>query len=167
MDTEKTNTCYCGNAQPYSECCQPFHEQQQYPQTAEQLMRSRYSACSLKKVDYLTLTTWPQQQNQLDQEEVAKWLDRTQWHQLNITHTETGQPGDTRGRVCFEAHYSEPPSDEIKIHDEDSKFIQEKNRWYFIHPGLEPQPPQHTEKAAGRNDPCPCGSGKKFKKCCM
>jgi uncharacterized protein YecA (UPF0149 family) len=24
-----------------------------------------------------------------------------------------------------------------------------------------------TQPSAGRNDPCPCGSGKKFKKCCM
>lgn len=24
----------------------------------------------------------------------------------------------------------------------------------------------HGERAVGRNDPCPCGSGKKFKKCC-
>jgi hypothetical protein len=27
-------------------------------------------------------------------------------------------------------------------------------------------PFQHTERRVGRNDPCPCGSGKKFKKCC-
>jgi tetratricopeptide (TPR) repeat protein len=25
----------------------------------------------------------------------------------------------------------------------------------------------HAEPKAGRNDPCPCGSGKKYKKCCM
>jgi len=30
-----------------------------------------------------------------------------------------------------------------------------------------PEPPLHfTARKAGRNDPCPCGSGKKFKKCC-
>jgi SWIM/SEC-C metal-binding protein len=26
--------------------------------------------------------------------------------------------------------------------------------------------PTHTDKKVGRNDPCPCGSGKKYKKCC-
>lgn len=34
----------------------------------------------------------------------------------------------------------------------------------------EPLPPPvetiHAEKTVGRNDPCPCGSGKKYKKCC-
>ena len=30
-----------------------------------------------------------------------------------------------------------------------------------------PTPFLRTEKQVGRNDPCPCGSGKKFKKCCM
>jgi uncharacterized protein YecA (UPF0149 family) len=27
-------------------------------------------------------------------------------------------------------------------------------------------PPIHVDAAPGRNDPCPCGSGKKYKKCC-
>ncbi|MGA7865427.1 MAG: SEC-C metal-binding domain-containing protein [Stellaceae bacterium] len=29
------------------------------------------------------------------------------------------------------------------------------------------QPPEHPFKGIRRNDPCPCGSGKKFKKCCL
>jgi uncharacterized protein YecA (UPF0149 family) len=28
------------------------------------------------------------------------------------------------------------------------------------------QPRQRTQPKAGRNDPCPCGSGRKYKKCC-
>ena len=52
--------------------------------------------------------------------------------------------------------------------------------WHFI-AGLEPHkpeditdleralntpPPARAEETPGRNDPCPCGSGKKYKKCC-
>ena len=35
--------------------------------------------------------------------------------------------------------------------------------------GMDDAPSQTPEpmKAAGRNDPCPCGSGKKYKKCCL
>lgn len=29
-----------------------------------------------------------------------------------------------------------------------------------------PVDPIHTDAKPGRNDPCPCGSGKKYKKCC-
>ncbi|MFW2371902.1 MAG: UPF0149 family protein [Gammaproteobacteria bacterium] len=29
------------------------------------------------------------------------------------------------------------------------------------------EPVRHTEPHIGRNDPCPCGSGKKYKKCCL
>jgi len=32
---------------------------------------------------------------------------------------------------------------------------------------LNPPKPIETGPKVGRNDPCPCGSGKKFKKCCM
>jgi uncharacterized protein len=34
-------------------------------------------------------------------------------------------------------------------------------------PSVGPQPSINPFKAVGRNDPCPCGSGKKFKKCCL
>ncbi|MEN6451506.1 MAG: SEC-C metal-binding domain-containing protein, partial [Thermoguttaceae bacterium] len=30
-----------------------------------------------------------------------------------------------------------------------------------------PQPIRNRQQHVGRNDPCPCGSGKKFKQCCM
>jgi uncharacterized protein YecA (UPF0149 family) len=33
--------------------------------------------------------------------------------------------------------------------------------------GVNPQADPQISEAAGRNDPCPCGSGKKYKKCCM
>ncbi len=43
-------------------------------------------------------------------------------------------------------------------HRECSAFVQHAGRWYFIDPTV--------PLKAGRNDPCPCGSGEKFKKCC-
>ena len=50
---------------------------------------------------------------------------------------------------------------------------QEKDKTYKAGlPGEDEEPlpppvePIHVEKTVGRNDPCPCGSGKKYKKCC-
>ncbi|WP_461538039.1 YchJ family protein [Spongorhabdus nitratireducens] len=165
MSPTETN-CYCGSNNNYENCCLPFHNQSAKPETAEQLMRSRYSACCLKKVDYLLATTWPPHQNQLDASELSSWLDRTHWHQLTIVQTTQGQSNNSRGTVQFKASFSEPPSKVQQEHDEHSDFIKEKEQWYFIHPGLTPLPPA-VSVTVGRNDPCPCGSGKKFKKCCM
>ena len=72
----------------------------------------------------------------------------------------------------------------VRVHsDEMAQYVAEKcneNGWIYII-GFEPDKPEdisdlermlnpilpHTStKVAGRNDPCPCGSGKKYKKCC-
>jgi len=37
----------------------------------------------------------------------------------------------------------------------------------YVPPERKPMPFLREQKQVGRNDPCPCGSGKKFKKCCM
>ena len=65
-----------------------------------------------------------------------------------------GQP--EHGFVTFTARWHDLEGDHQ--HRERSAFVQHDGRWYFIDPtvGLK----------AGRNDPCPCASGQKFKKCC-
>jgi SEC-C motif-containing protein len=52
-------------------------------------------------------------------------------------------------------------------HTERSRFVKESDRWYYVD-GLLPTPVTYRreEEKVGRNDPCPCGSGKKYKKCC-
>lgn len=52
-----------------------------------------------------------------------------------------------------------------------SKLDREKNRKKNLpaedeDPLPDPVEPIHAEQPPGRNDPCPCGSGKKYKKCC-
>jgi len=39
--------------------------------------------------------------------------------------------------------------------------------WLARRANQAPAPIKHTEPKVGRNDPCPCGSGKKYKKCCL
>ena len=67
-------------------------------------------------------------------------------------------PGDPFGHasVTFTARWKD--SRGIHEHRERSIFVQRSGHWYFIDPGI--------ALTAGRNDPCPCGSGGKFKKCC-
>ena len=46
-------------------------------------------------------------------------------------------------------------------------FARHNGRWYFVDGETIGQKPVVREgPRIGRNDPCPCGSGKKYKKCC-
>ncbi|EAX7120348.1 hypothetical protein AIW16_22500, partial [Salmonella enterica] len=67
----------------------------------------------------------------------------------------TWSEAENTGYVSFIARFSEQGKTGAII--ERSRFIKENGQWYYID-GTRPQ--------LGRNDPCPCGSGKKFKKCC-
>ena len=54
-----------------------------------------------------------------------------------------------------EARYVEEPI------DEPNEFLEDSRKSY------EHQPYHRETSKVGRNDPCPCGSGKKYKKCCL
>ncbi len=125
-------------------------------------MRSRYAGWSLGLIDYLFETTWPKQQAGLKQNEMQDWADRTQWISLSILDTAAGTEKDVNGEVEFLARFKLPPVEAIQEHKERSSFIKENGIWFFIDPTL----PIQSVKAPGRNDPCSCGSGKKYKKCC-
>ena len=76
--------CPCQSNQPYADCCQPFHTGERQPETAEQLMRSRYAAYALQQVDYIIRTTVPAQQPLLNRNELAQWAHDTQFLGLTV-----------------------------------------------------------------------------------
>jgi len=116
-------------------------------------MRSRYSAYVLKRSDYLAATWHPSTRPaSLDVS-----ADDTQWQRLEIVATEKGGSGDNDGVVEFAAYYQGG-----QLHER-SRFLKEEGKWLYVDGDILPPV---TETKAGRNDPCPCGSGKKFKKCC-
>lgn len=119
-------------------------------------MRSRYSAYVLGKIAYLQQTTLPAQQSGLDLEGITRWSRGSHWLglQLESSRTFDGQP--PRAEVCFTAHWRDALGEQRQ--HERSAFIQLDGRWYFIDPTV--------VLKAGRNDSCPCGSARKFKKCC-
>ncbi len=125
-------------------------------------MRSRYVAWSLALIDYLIETTAPKQQHGLVRKEMEEWAEQTSWQNLTIVDTQAGLAADSFGEVEFKATFLLPPSQQSHEHHERSHFIKENGRWYFLDANI----PARSDKLAGRNDPCPCGSGKKYKKCC-
>jgi SEC-C motif domain protein len=148
----------------YSACCMPFIKGVQKAPSAEALMRSRYSAYVKSEIDYLEATHDPVTRDSLDIEGTRTWAADSVWHGLEIINTERGGSGDLEGTVEFKARYTLEGKDET--HHEVSTFINKDDTWYF-HDGHTPSVTLVRESPKiGRNEPCPCGSGKKYKKCC-
>ena len=147
-----SHTCPCGSGIALADCCGKWHQGQPAP-SAERLMRSRYSAYTLSLIDYLVATTLPAQQAALDRDSMRAWSLGSTWLGLEVEGSELI---DTHAFVTFTARWHD--SDGEHRHRERSAFVQQAGRWYFIDPTV--------PLKAGRNDPCPCGSGQKFKKCC-
>lgn len=172
--------CPCGSNVAFESCCEPFIKGKALPDTAEKLMRSRYAAYTLVDVDYLKKTLAPESRNDFDAAQTKKWAGQAEWKGLQIQRTENGGPEDKKGVVEFTATYATEGT--TLEHHEVSEFRKdEKGQWFFVdgdsHTHKEGESHGHHSHAkqqtivreapkVGRNDACPCGSGKKYKKCC-
>ena len=145
--------CPCGSNKSYDECCAPLHRGEHLAPTAEALMRSRFSAYVMKNAGYIT-TTWHASTRPAG---LDLSVDDTRWQRLAILATENGGEDDVAGFVEFVAWF---PGGQLH---ERSRFVKEDGRWLYVDGEILPPV---SEVKVGRNDPCPCGSGKKFKKCC-
>lgn len=157
--------CPCGRGKSYAECCEPVILGIRSAQTAEELLRSRYAAYVKTEVDYIIETTLPQKREQIDRNGVRKWSTGTDWQQLEILNTRNGGSQDTEGSVEFIAHFKTKGAE--SRHHEIGSFKKIDGKWYFDDSEFPPQKQfVRPEPKIKRNNPCPCGSGKKYKKCC-
>jgi len=154
-------TCPCGSGKSFDQCCQPYHAGTPAP-TAEALMRSRYSAYATGKMGYLDETYHPSVAGESSGtlEESAM---KVKWLGLEILSTEAGKENDHEGFVDFVARYQQ--NGQQHAMREKSRFVKENGRWYYVD-GVVKALPLKAAPKLGRNDPCSCGSGKKYKKCC-
>ena len=120
-------------------------------------MRSRYVAYLLKDGAYL-LNTWAATTRP---DHVDFDGDATQWTGLSILRREAGTEDDTQGTVEFIARYR-ANGEAGQLH-EISRFVRIAGKWQYQHGDILPDV---DFSKTGRNDLCPCGSGRKFKKCC-
>jgi SEC-C motif-containing protein len=122
--------CPCGNNKTYQECCQVAHKSIANVKTAEQLMRSRYTAFTMGDGDYLIkshhFTTRPTQ----EKENMVKWAKSVNWMGLDILNKTKGLDKDAEGTVEFKAHFLENGMQQV-IH-ENSKFIKHKGLWMYL-----------------------------------
>ena len=173
VNPSPADPCPCGrhNARrqplPFSACCGPLlADRTAHPApSAEALMRSRYTAHTLGKYDYLNETVHPSIRDEADHEEMKRWSEAVEWLGLDISSVTRGEASDETGEVSFEARYAVNGMPQAL--KEDAFFRREEGRWYYVDGNVYGQDPYRREAPkVGRNEPCPCGSGKKYKKCC-
>ncbi|MBH02986.1 MAG: zinc chelation protein SecC [Xanthomonadales bacterium] len=145
-----TGSCPCQSGLPYEACCGPYHRGARAP-SPEALMRARYSAYALNETAFLkaswhTDTCPPDPRPDGD----IRWCNLT-----IVAH----EHGPAEGAVRFRATYQDSAG--FAVLDEDSRFVLEAGQWLYLHGTTDV-----SRLRPGRNDACPCGSGRKFKKCC-
>lgn len=158
------DSCPCGSNVDYGSCCGPVISGERQAVTAEELMRSRYSAYVRKEIPYILASLHPDYRNDYDEKSSRAWAERAEWHGIRILKTVKGGAADAEGEVEFVVNYTE--NGFRQEHHEVSSFKKEKGTWFFTTGKTMPKPVSRAAPKTGRNDACPCGSGKKYKKCC-
>ena len=123
--------CYCCSNKFFAECCEPFLDGIAKPQSAEQLMRSRYSAYVTGNVEYLLRSTHPSTRKFHDSQTIKEWAESSVWQKLEIVSTTEGGAKDKKGTVEFKAYYLDS-NKEPQIHHENSNFVKELGKWFFV-----------------------------------
>jgi SEC-C motif-containing protein len=144
--------CPCGSNTAYEACCGLFINGSATPATPEALMRSRYTAYTQANIEYISKTMKGPAAKDFNAEEAEAWAKQITWLTLQVLYVKQDK---THGWVEFVAQYAYGAK-KHNLH-EVSEFCLEEGKWYYID-GKTPK--------IGRNDFCPCGSNKKFKKCC-
>jgi SEC-C motif-containing protein len=122
--------CPCKSRETYAACCQRFHLGRAKPETAEQLMRSRYSAYFFRLVDYLVSTTHPDSRESDLKARLEETIYETNWRFLTILGSSKGGPEDKVGKVEFIAEYFE--GDQAHELHEHSRFKRFKGAWKYL-----------------------------------
>ncbi len=117
--------CPCLSGETYGACCGPLHAGDRAAATAEQLMRSRYSAFAVGDAAYLRRTWHPRTRpRDLDLDPDLRW------RRLDVLATTAGGPFDTDGTVEFRATYRGP--DGAGSLHEVSRFAREGGTWLYL-----------------------------------
>lgn len=152
--------CPCGSALDLDVCCGPILAGRSAA-TPEALMRSRYSAFVLRQLDHIDHTNAPEIRADFNRAEAERTVAEVEWQGLEILSSSgTGDAGTVEFYIRFRRDGQELGQHEL------AQFRRDDGKWFYVSGKVGPKPPPRQVVKIGRNDPCPCGSGKKYKKCC-
>ncbi|MDG1475512.1 MAG: YchJ family metal-binding protein [Vicingaceae bacterium] len=123
-------SCNCGSGKSYASCCEIAHQDITQVKTAEQLMRSRYTAFTLAYGDYLMESHHVSTRPLSEKAEIVAWAKSVEWDKLEVKSTNKGLENDKEGTVKFKAHFKE--NGKQRFIKENSKFIKENGVWYYL-----------------------------------
>ncbi|MDR2632766.1 MAG: YchJ family protein [Treponema sp.] len=156
--------CPCGSGLAYEACCEPYILGVRRPPTAEALMRSRYTAYVEHAIIYILDTCSKDSNDTIDIKQTKDWSEKSRWLGLRILSCTKGGLEDSEGVVEFEATYERDGLQDI--HHERARFKKQGDRWFYTEGDIVPRTVVRSAPKVGRNEACPCGSGKKYKHCC-
>ena len=163
--SETKDLCPGGSGKAYAECCEPIIKGTTKAPTAESLMRARYTSYVKQEIDFIINTCEDSDEvAEIDRKATEDWSKNSTWHGLQILRTEKGTESDEEGIVEFEATYTRKQIRDV--HHELAYFKKVNGDWMYSVGQLKTTTVVREGAKICRNDPCPCGSGKKYKKCC-
>lgn len=156
--------CPCGSSSELDQCCGPIVAGDRPARTAEALMRSRYTAFVRGDLDHIDNTYASEKRSAANSVKDNNPFESVEWVGLDIFDTTRGGEDDETGTVHFAVRFKENGA--LQVHRERSNFRREEGKWFYVDGDFDPKGEPARSEKVGRNQPCPCGSGKKFKKCC-
>src|ERR1700730_13022309 len=151
---ESDTNCPCGSGSSFAVCCQPVINGERESETAEQLLRARYSAFATGAIEFIVAMTHSSTRNEVNIPEIRDWSESSTWHGLQII--ETRDIDDDKTFVSFEARFRQRGKEQH--HREMSQFEREDAKWRFVTGDQLKNPTVRYETPPpGRNEPCPCG----------
>ncbi|GAB6070294.1 YchJ family metal-binding protein [Thiomicrorhabdus hydrogeniphila] len=127
LEINNNALCLCGSKQIYAECCKPYHQQTQIPDTAEKLMRSRFSAYELHLTDYL-LFTW----DKITRPGSIEYTPGLHWTKLSLNGRKKGRKKDAEGWVTFIAYYQLNNGEAGSMHEKSYFRKNEIGHWKYV-----------------------------------
>ena len=157
--------CPCGSSEPFERCCAPYLEGRIPPSTAEALMRSRYTAYTRMNMAYLRNTDDSVSRGAFADPRAIWDAATLDWLGLTVVRVIDGGKTDMTGEVAYIARYRDKGVE--KQLAEHAVFRKKNGAWFYAGPKTATSTPSDTgAEKIGRNAPCPCGSGEKYKRCC-
>jgi len=133
-----------------------------WPSSAKDLLKTRYDAFVSGNIDFILESHHPETKEQVDRASIESWSKDSKWEGLTI---ESEKIDGDKTFIAFTVRYTREA--ETLNHRENAEFRKHEGRWmYFDSVFPKPETIRRDTDKVGRNDPCSCGSEKKFKKCC-